>query len=169
MPTNSLTTTQNDSTSTLTSASQIQNETQVLETRFQSVLSNKLALDYFQKFAIKEFSVENLLFWLDVELFAAGISCDIEDNYFEERETAVIHARYIYLTYINSNAPLQVNLSDDIRKDVTWPIDDEDNVERNMFDEAQVAVYQLMKGHTFTRFEESTEWEECVRRKESGI
>jgi hypothetical protein len=157
--------TPNISRLSLASVSQIQNS----ETRFQAILSNTLALNYFQKFTIREYSVENLLFWLDVELFTAGISCDIEDNYFEEQETSIIHARYIYLTYINSNAPLQVNISDEIRKDITWPINDDDIVDRNMFDEVQVAVYQLMKGHTFLGFEDSPEWRDCTRRKELGI
>nr|CAG8571362.1 1141_t:CDS:2 [Entrophospora candida] len=141
------------------------NYTQGSEALFQSVLSNTLAIKYFQKFAIREFSVENLLFWLDVELFAAGISCEIEDNYFEEQQTAVIYAKYIYLTYISPNAPLQVNLSDEIRKDIPWPIDDDSDVERNIFDEAQEAVYQLMKGHTFVRYENSSEWKECEQIK----
>ncbi|KAF0402726.1 regulator of g-protein signaling 12 [Gigaspora margarita] len=64
-----------------------------------------------------------------------------------------------------SNAPLQVNLSDEIRKDITWPLDDDCIIERNMFDEAQEAVYQLMKGHSFARFEISPEWEECEKIK----
>nr|CAG8465180.1 15425_t:CDS:2 [Entrophospora candida] len=122
-------------------------------------------IDVEKNFAIREFSVENLLFWLDVELFAAGISCEIEDNYFEEQQTAVIYAKYIYLTYISPNAPLQVNLSDEIRKDIPWPIDDDSDVERNIFDEAQEAVYQLMKGHTFVRYENSSEWKECEQIK----
>ncbi|CAG8797819.1 14716_t:CDS:2, partial [Racocetra fulgida] len=130
------------------------------QSNFRSILSNLLALNYFQKFSIREFSVENLLFWLDIELFAAG-TCDIEDNYFEDQQSVIIHAKYIYLTYIGSNAPLQVNLSDEIRKDITWPLEDDCIVERNMFDEAQEAVYQLMKGHSFTRFEQSPEWKEC--------
>ncbi|CAG8503271.1 3342_t:CDS:2, partial [Cetraspora pellucida] len=134
------------------------------QSNFRSILSNLLALNYFQKFSIREFSVENLLFWLDIELFAAG-TCEIEDNYFEDQQSAIIHAKYIYLTYIGSNAPLQVNLSDEIRKDITWPLDDDCIVERNMFDEAQEAVYQLMKGHSFTRFESSPEWKECEKIK----
>ncbi|CAG8450620.1 16196_t:CDS:2 [Acaulospora colombiana] len=149
------------------SIKQIQNFVQASESRFQAVLANTLSLRYFQKFAIRDFCVENLLFWLDVELFAAGISCDIEDNYFEQQQTAVIHARYIYLTYISPNAPLQVNLSDEIRRETTWPIDEDADVKRDMFDEAQEAVYQLMKGHTFIRFEESPEWKEFLKIKES--
>ncbi|CAG8580951.1 22214_t:CDS:2 [Rhizophagus irregularis] len=129
--------TPNTSTSSLQSIIHNQKEIQDSETRFQAVLSNTLAINYFQKFAIKEYSVENLLFWLDVELFAAG----------------------------NSYAPLQVNISDEIRRDINWPIDDDDVVERNMFDEAQEAVYQLMKGYTFIGFEDSPEWQECARRK----
>ncbi|CAG8595348.1 603_t:CDS:2, partial [Acaulospora morrowiae] len=158
---------QRASRSSLASITQIQNFVQASESRFQTVLSNTLSLHYFQKFAIRDFCVENLLFWLDVELFAAGVSCDIEDNYFEQQQTAVIHARYIYLTYISANAPLQVNLSDEIRRETTWPIDDDAEVKRDMFDEAQEAVYQLMKGHTFIRFEESPEWKEFLKIKEN--
>ncbi|KAG9304550.1 hypothetical protein G9A89_020114 [Geosiphon pyriformis] len=143
----------------------IQTIIQASESRFQSLLSNTLSLNFFQRFTINEYSAENPLFWLDVELFAAGISCDGEDNYFDEQQTALIHAKYIYLTYISPNGPLQVNLSDEIRREIPWPLDDDCIVERDMFDEAQEAVYQLMKGHTFMRFEESKEWKECLRIK----
>ncbi|CAG8437018.1 2950_t:CDS:2 [Diversispora eburnea] len=159
----------NSSSSSLPSINQIQNTIQASESRFQAVLANTLSLNYFQKFAIREFSAENLLFWLEVELFAAGVSCDIENNYYEEQQSAVIYARYIFLTYICVNAPLQVNLSDEIRREIAWPIDDDCEVERNMFDEAQEAVYQLMRGHTFIRFEESPEWKECLSIKKTGI
>ncbi|CAG8439563.1 1337_t:CDS:2 [Ambispora leptoticha] len=143
----------------------IQNLIQASEARFQSILTNTLALNFFQRFTISEYSAENPLFWLDVELFAAGISSDDEDNYFDEQQTALIHAKYIYLTYISPNAPLQVNLSDEIRREIPWPLDDDCVIERDMFDEAQEAVYQLMRGHTFMRFEESKEWRECLRIK----
>lgn len=112
---------------------------------------------------------------------------------------AVQHARYIYLTYIDPCGPLQVNLSDESRTDIPWPILDyqaEDistpplassslpvekrrsylwglgsrdqkkegkdiegwPLDRHMFDGAQEHTYQLMKGHTLVRFEESDLW-----------
>lgn len=94
---------------------------------------------------------------------------------------AVKHARYIYLTYIDSNGPLQVNLSDETRTEIPWPILDylpsgsptslsskESELEgwpvdRRMFDAAQEHTYQLMKGHTLVRFEESDLWKEVEK------
>ncbi|CAG8600488.1 10_t:CDS:2 [Paraglomus occultum] len=147
------------------SENQIQKIISQSDQRLRAILSNILAMTFFQKFTVREYSVENLLFWLDVELFAAGVSGTNEDNYFDENQTAVIHAKYIYLTYVHSHAPLQVNLSDEVKRAVPWPLDDDCVVDRRMFDEAQESVYQLMKGHTFLRFEESEEWKTCEKIK----
>ncbi|KAG0227163.1 hypothetical protein BGW42_003134 [Actinomortierella wolfii] len=186
--------------------------------RFQAILHNTIALDHFRQFCFQEYSIENLLFWMDVELFAspsqellaldekqdefedqtAGEEEDDDDDeveYGEERREemaateageitgqatktstarhpslsqqehfSVQHARYIYLTYIDACAPLQVNLSDEIRSEIPWPIVDGTfdgqgpAIDRHMFDAAQEHTYQLMKGHTLVRFEESELW-----------
>ncbi|KAF9904648.1 hypothetical protein EC991_002522 [Linnemannia zychae] len=237
------------------------------------ILHNTIALDLFRQFCFQEYSIENLLFWMDVELFAkpnlemqrAGrLKHKIlqrrlemqqrvyrqqqqqlgsnrsenkesqleekreigqgEDGTLDEKEKfevseheieklrleveeedaqfAVQHARYIYLTYIDSNAPLQVNLSDESRTDIPWPIldagDNDTNnssshsrnnsgaskdgmtgicngngsrteevvgwpLDRHMFDGAQEHTYQLMKGHTLVRFEDSELWKSARR------
>lgn len=120
----------------------------------------------------------------------------------EDAEFAVQHARYIYLTYIDTYAPLQVNLSDESRTDIPWPILDPNDpneisdsknhsrnnsggssksgkkssksssrmdevfgwpLDRHMFDGAQEHTYQLMKGHTLVRFEDSELWKSVQR------
>ncbi|KAI8606775.1 hypothetical protein EDD21DRAFT_898 [Dissophora ornata] len=202
------------------------------DTRFQGILHNTIALDHFRQFCFQEYSIENLLFWMDVELLAnpsqellrmghhrrrGGSTDETAEVDAEKRadgevdgegganevssqmkaeEFAVQQARYIYLTYIDSCAPLQVNLSDESRTDIPWPIVDykptavtssappqsekkegfmrvlsygkdqskreEDVVswplDRHMFDGAQEHTYQLMKGHTLVRFEDSDLW-----------
>ncbi|KAF9418404.1 hypothetical protein BGZ94_009709 [Podila epigama] len=173
------------------------------DARFQEILHNTIALDHFRQFCFQEYSIENLLFWLDVELFSkpskellemdrsAPLKSNEQDFNDDKQDRtegrasngnniaghfAVQHARYIYLTYIDSNAPLQVNLSDETRTDILWPLLDpaspdspktttsEDSqlegwpLDRRMFDAAQEHTYQLMKGHTLVRFEESSLW-----------
>ncbi|KAG0025735.1 hypothetical protein BGZ82_009874 [Podila clonocystis] len=165
------------------------------DARFQEILHNTIALDHFRQFCFQEYSIENLLFWLDVELFSKPSKefLDMDtpeakgDQMLNPAHTdkpgrfAVKHARYIYLTYIDSNAPLQVNLSDETRTEIPWPILDYSPsgsptsvtskesglegwpVDRRMFDAAQEHTYQLMKGHTLVRFEESDLWKEVEK------
>ncbi|KAG0261502.1 hypothetical protein BG011_000966, partial [Mortierella polycephala] len=193
------------------------------DARFQEILHNTIALDHFRQFCFQEYSIENLLFWMDVELFAkpspgllqmdhknrekqceGATDDEKKDNQCGEDDEAgqfaVQHARYIYLTYIDACAPLQVNLSDETRTDIPWPILDYETsaptsasssvasspttemplpcgnlqdllthkktkdeaigwpLDRRMFDGAQEHTYQLMKGHTLVRFEDSDLW-----------
>ncbi|KAF9084741.1 hypothetical protein BGX23_010261 [Mortierella sp. AD031] len=229
------------------------------DSRFQEILHNTIALDLFRQFCFQEYSIENLLFWMDVELFAkpnlelqhadrlkykilqrrlekqqrayrnkestldekqqqqqghdggqdGKEKSELEDEEIErlkreveeeDAQFAVQHARYIYLTYVDSNAPLQVNLSDESRTEIPWPLLDagetndsrsrnnsgnssnsteskrsnksrtstsEDGVvgwplDRHMFDGAQEHTYQLMKGHTLVRFEDSELWKSVL-------
>ncbi|KAG0346422.1 hypothetical protein BG005_000746 [Podila minutissima] len=165
------------------------------DARFQEILHNTIALDHFRQFCFQEYSIENLLFWLDVELFSKPskefLDMDTPEAKSDEMlnpvhtdnpgQFAVRHARYIYLTYIDSNGPLQVNLSDETRTEIPWPILDYSPsgsptsltsneselegwpVDRRMFDAAQEHTYQLMKGHTLVRFEESDLWKEVEK------
>ncbi|KAF9347830.1 hypothetical protein BGX26_000717 [Mortierella sp. AD094] len=222
------------------------------DTRFQGILHNTIALDHFRQFCFQEYSIENLLFWMDVELFAKPSEellqmftkakkqeqeCqqklgelnektadqdqdedeseddeeanDKECTKMDPEQFAIQHARYIYLTYIDLCGPLQVNLSEESRTDIPWPILDHKSMDssapssavsspraekkkstipwglgssnsnnsnnsskdakrkdevvgwsldRHMFDGAQEHTYQLMKGHTLVRFEESDLW-----------
>ncbi|CAO3568974.1 unnamed protein product [Mortierella alpina] len=208
------------------------------DTRFQEILHNTIALDHFRQFCFQEYSIENLLFWMDVELYAKPslelllmdqkpkpAKRPVEEGGEQEEEVtsaenekalqdelemetrgqfAIQHARYIYLTYIDPCGPLQVNLSDESRTDIPWPIlDHKDHnrqrrasvssvastdssvagsptdekcmdekkaqepvgwpLDRHMFDGAQEHTYQLMKGHTLVRFEDSDLWKEVEK------
>lgn len=240
------------------------------DARFQEILHNTIALDLFRQFCFQEYSIENLLFWMDVELFAkpnlklqradrlkhkvlqrrlekqqrayrqeescnnrnkkpqslnekqspkspgAQEKFELDEEELailrrevdeEDADFAVQHARYIYLTYIDTYAPLQVNLSDESRTDIPWPILDPNDsnkindsrnhsrnnsggstkssgkksskngsggtrtteetvgwpLDRRMFDGAQEHTYQLMKGHTLVRFEDSELWKSAQR------
>ncbi|TPX72218.1 hypothetical protein SpCBS45565_g00598 [Spizellomyces sp. 'palustris'] len=129
--------------------------TSSLDDRLQSCLRNKLALRYFSEFCVEEYTIENLLFWLDVEIFQ---SCKPH-----ARDT---YSKYIYLTYIAPNAPLQVNISAEIRKDIQWPMP-EGYVDETIFDEAQEQVYAMLKGHSFLRFEKSAKYKQYQEAKQA--
>ncbi|KAF8974068.1 hypothetical protein BGZ46_009823 [Entomortierella lignicola] len=240
------------------------------DARFQEILHNTIALDHFRQFCFQEYSIENLLFWMDVELFAKpnpellqvlkdsvkttmqqgqqDDGCETVDNEKQDNNNnnndhcegescsklckeqfAIQQARYIYLTYIDPCGPLQVNISEETRTNIPWPILDHNHslstipptptsahssvassprterrlsipwvmgssnnnnnnnnnsnsskdskrreepvvvggrpLDRHMFDGAQEHTYQLMKGHTLVRFEQSELWRQVQKIK----
>ncbi|KAJ3258229.1 Regulator of G-protein signaling 7, partial [Borealophlyctis nickersoniae] len=128
-----------------------------LDDRLQATLHNKMALKHFIEFCVEEYTIENVLFWLDVEIFQ---SCDAQIR--------SVYAKYIYLTYIAIDSPLQMNLSDEIRKDVAWPVPaNPAEVDVSMFDEVQEQAYAMMKGHSFVRYETSLKMQQYLEARRS--
>ncbi|KAI9199540.1 uncharacterized protein BJ171DRAFT_585090 [Polychytrium aggregatum] len=116
-----------------------------LDDRFQRLIRNRLGLEAFCEFCVEDYTIENLLFWLDVEIYQ---TCPL-DHF-------IIFGQYIYLMYIAPGAPLQVNLSEEIRRDINPPeVLEGDVIDSTIFDEAQEHIYAILKGHSFTRFERS--------------
>ncbi|KAI8825643.1 uncharacterized protein EV422DRAFT_513681 [Fimicolochytrium jonesii] len=117
-----------------------------LDDRIQLYLRNKMALKYLSEFCLEEYTIENLLFWIDVEVFQSS-QASIRPTF----------ARYIYLNYIAPGSPLQVNFSPEICRDLQTIIGvNAGNVDRTVFDEAQEQVYSMLKNHSFVRFEENS-------------
>ncbi|KAJ3054332.1 Regulator of G-protein signaling 14 [Rhizophlyctis rosea] len=130
-----------------------------LDDRLQATLHNKMSMRFFIDFCISEYTIENILFWLDVEIFQ---TCPLS--------LKAAYARYIYLIYVAVEAPLQVNLSSEVRKDVPWPLPADmrgDEVDVTMFDESQQQAYAMMKGHSFVRYEKSTVYNAYVEARRS--
>ncbi|KAJ3182049.1 hypothetical protein HDU87_000389 [Geranomyces variabilis] len=121
-----------------------------LDDRLQSCLRNKLALRFFSEACAEEYTIENLLFWLDVEVFQSLPS--------GQRQ---MYGQYIYLTYVSCFAPLQVNIPAEIRNDIQWPMDPH-HVAETTFDEAQEQVYAMLKNHSFLRFEKSAKYKQYL-------
>ncbi|KAJ3210163.1 hypothetical protein HDU67_005595 [Dinochytrium kinnereticum] len=122
-----------------------------LDDRLQAVLRNKIALDYFHEFCIDDYSIENLLFWLGVESFQ---SCTptLQHKY----------AKYIYHAFVSERAPLRINLSQEVLRDIAVPIEGK-FVDQMIFDEAQQHIYSILKGHSFVRFEKSQKLMELMK------
>ncbi|KAI8814013.1 hypothetical protein BJ742DRAFT_388119 [Cladochytrium replicatum] len=121
-----------------------------MDERLQGILHNKLALGYFTEFCIEEYTIENLLFYIEVELFQSY-----------ENEMRTLFSKYLYHMYISDAAPLQVNISAEVKKDIPCPLQLQQSgamPELSMFDEAQQQVYSMLKGHSYVRFERSSKY-----------
>ncbi|ORX82507.1 hypothetical protein BCR32DRAFT_326818 [Anaeromyces robustus] len=114
-----------------------------LDERFQSILHNKITLNMFYTFCLKEYSVENLLFWLDIEVLQTV-----------NKEMNELYIQYIYYTYIDENAPLQINITEEIKSDIKineLNYSNDDVLE--VFDDAQEHIYIMLKIYLYQKFE----------------
>ncbi|NXX49732.1 RGS18 protein, partial [Tricholaema leucomelas] len=106
---------------------------------FDKLLSEKAGLDAFTKFLKSEFSEENIEFWIACEDYKRSkTSCELLPK-----------ARTIYETFIQKDAPKEVNL-DFQTKEVT-----SQNIRQPIlttFDAAQNTVYRLMEQDSYPRF-----------------
>ncbi|KAJ3415640.1 hypothetical protein HDV05_004516 [Chytridiales sp. JEL 0842] len=128
-----------------------------LDDRLQRLLRNKIGLQLFAEFCVEDYTVENLLFWLDAETFQ---SCPPGDR--------VQFGKYVYAMYITDGAPLKVNLSAEVLRDVRVPVG---GVETDLmaFDEAQQCVYTVLRAHAFVRFEKSDKGAQYAAIRENRV
>ncbi|KAJ3050432.1 hypothetical protein HK097_008610 [Rhizophlyctis rosea] len=121
-----------------------------LDDRLQFILRNKNALELFMQFCLEDHAAENLLFWIEAEIF----------QHLGKYERFTF-ARYLYFTYFCTGAPMRINLSEEIRRDVGCPTDPA-SVDASLFDEAQEIIYAVLKGQSFVQFERNN-WEELLK------
>ena len=127
-----------------------------LEERLYSVLHNKESLRFFKNFCIQEFSIENVLFWLEVEAFRET-KCE---------KQRVLFSQHILSTYVKGSAPLALNLDSDLSKTVSHYTPSSD---KTLFDELQSFIFMLIKQSSYTSFENSDLFEKFIQFKEKGI
>ncbi|KAJ3238708.1 hypothetical protein HDU81_007288 [Chytriomyces hyalinus] len=108
------------------------------------MLRNLVGIEMLISFCLTDFTVENLLFWLDVQVFR---SCP--------ENLASQFGGYIYNMYLVSDAPVKVNVAGDLMYDINGAIVNQVGVDMTMFDDAQQHVYSLLKMKTLTRFKKS--------------
>jgi len=133
-----------------------------------SLISTKEGFDSFRKFLTAEFSVENLLFYSEVEELRGKIRESPID--FLKGESQRLFAKYIVM-----DSPFQVNLPDAIVQTLDAKmtlyqkegiIEQRDEVYRRdvsgrlienptVFDEAQRSIYNLMDSDSFPRYKSS--------------
>lgn len=128
-----------------------------LKDRLQSVLHNTIALRFFNQFCFQQYCVENLLFWIEVEVFKT----------IEDLETQKLFAKHIYLNYILPESPLRLNIDAEIRVAVLDFYDKEPKP--NMFDGVQGFIDIIIKNHAYDRFENSEMFQTFLDAKKEGI
>ncbi|KAJ8704855.1 hypothetical protein PYW08_012175 [Mythimna loreyi] len=106
----------------------------------RELLQDNAGKEHFAKFLSKEFSGENLKFWLAVqELKALPV-----------RRVAT-RAKEIWKEYLASDAPSPVNI-DAASRELTRQKVESGQADRYCFDQAQAHVYHLMKSDSYSRY-----------------
>jgi hypothetical protein len=156
-----------------------------------ALIQHDTGFESFRKFLSAEFSVENLLFWKDIDTFRRKIR-DNQAGEFITSENSRLFAKYIV-----EDSPFQVNLPEKIVADVKAVIDgkaqppsispsdvrlEEKSNETakaaphppTIFDEAQKSIFKLMESDSFPRYKSSDQYRDFVnqvslKQKEKAI
>jgi len=121
---------------------------------FSSFLQKPVAKELFKKYLMSEFSVENILFYEEVDVFK-GIA-----------DTSLIpqKAKDIIATYILEDAERQVNISDKLKKEIDSRIASSAYTS-DMFDNAQEGIIELMYLNSFYRFTQTGPYKSYMAQK----
>ncbi|VDP10939.1 unnamed protein product [Soboliphyme baturini] len=106
---------------------------------FEQMLKNRTLRCLFSQFLEREYSEENLIFWLACE----------EVNQIKDSAVVAKKINEIYESFITKNAPLELNLSSDVRLQIIASIG---NPDPSIFRTAQDQIFLLMKNDSYPRF-----------------
>ena len=112
----------------------------------KEALRNQAFLWGFKEFCMKEFNVENLLCWLDVEVYKEEA----------DEQKRITLAEMLYNTYLKSDCPLQVNVPTQLVGVLEVPYK---AAPIDMFDELQAAIFRNMVADSLPRFVKSPQYE----------
>ncbi|KAJ3365447.1 hypothetical protein GGF32_009305 [Allomyces javanicus] len=120
------------------------------DNRFLAVLRNVTGLNLFREYCVAQCNLESLLFWLDVEIFS-GMAPEVR----------WLMAKYIFYMYVADQAPLKVNLAQEVRAEMEQVVEVKRDV--HLFDEAQFQIYGYLKKQVYASFEQSDQFREFLR------
>jgi len=120
------------------------------------ILSNRIGLQYFLNYCIKELVVEDVLFWLDIECFQT-----IEPKLKE------LYISFLIITYIIDGAPLKINISEELRNNFFIQYA-ENPLSNELFDEIQEEIYSTIQCFHYAKFEKSKLFESLVNTRKKG-
>ncbi|XP_076343564.1 uncharacterized protein LOC143243788 isoform X2 [Tachypleus tridentatus] len=120
---------------------------------FQELMSSKYGLALFRAFLSREFSEENIEFWLACEEFKKSRVGKLSSK-----------ARKIYNDFIAVQAPREVNLDSTTRNTIFNNLSSPDH---HSFDQAQKRIQGLMERDTYLRFLQSELYLELLQQNSS--
>lgn len=118
-----------------------------------TLLKDIVCIQYFRQFLTFEQKVENMLCWVEIELFQDGASPQL-----------MLQAQRIYDKYLSPDAELEVRIPDDVKARVFYAIE-QDSVSPDTFGEVQHEIFLLMN-EDFPRFLASESCKQCLRELE---
>lgn len=108
----------------------------------ESILNNISALQLFRSFLIRECTVENLLLWVEIEIF--------------KDDSTLRHAQRIYNKFLKNEPELEVTtVSDDLKAQVYSRITRARRLISDcscIFDEVQKEIFEYMRRESYPRF-----------------
>ena len=119
---------------------------------FDNLLNDPKGVAIFTEFLKKEFAEENIIFYQLCQDFKALF------DYHEMKELAL----KIYQQHLASNCPHPVNLDSQVLQSVYEKLES-NLISRDIFDEAVLQIYKLMKFDPYSRFLKSEVYSDCVK------
>lgn len=120
---------------------------------FHLVFQNGTLYQAFVQFTTREWSVENTLFLKAVQEFKTRYSAPDYDS--TQKAVSIIKE------YIETNAPLEINIDDKVRKGIVSSFKSL-TFSQGMFDSAEKMVQTLVKTDSFERFQKSPEFRQAL-------
>ncbi|CAF1103597.1 unnamed protein product [Adineta ricciae] len=125
---------------------------------FEKLLNDELGLQVFTEFLTKEFSQENIQFWVECENFKKLTNND------EIREKANL----IWSTYLHDtdDGSCRINIDNRTRQECEQLLSTSPDI--HLFEKAQSQIFHLMKYDSYTRFLKSDIYKDCIRNEMEG-
>ncbi|XP_077188806.1 regulator of G-protein signaling 18 isoform X1 [Paroedura picta] len=122
---------------------------------FDKLISQKAGMDAFTRFLKSEFSEENVEFW---------VACE-EYKKIKDPAQLSLRAKEIYKTFIEKDAPKEVNLDFSTKECASQNII---HPAVNSFDAAQTKIYTLMEQDSYPRFLKSNLYSDLLNNRPLG-
>jgi len=122
---------------------------------FQAVLENAILLEAFTQYTVKDWSVENVLFYKEVENF--------EGDYDKLPEGCRIErAKKLVSEFVALQSPLEINIDYGMRMNLIMLVQ-EGNVTQDAFKQAKKHIFELMKKDSFEKWQRTQEYKNVIK------
>ncbi|CAF3976480.1 unnamed protein product [Rotaria sp. Silwood2] len=125
---------------------------------FEKLLNDDTGLHVFTEFLKKEFSQENIQFWIACEKFKK----------LSDPEEIHLNANLIWSTYLHDtdDGSCPINIDSRTRQECQQSLLNKPNA--HMFEKAQSQIFQLMKYDSYSRFLKSNMYKDCIMSEMEG-
>jgi hypothetical protein len=134
---------------------------------FKDILTNCVCLELFKDVCQKEFNLENVQFWLEVERFKLLFEEPVDKTRRNKEKLQIIQlytATKLCEDFIQTNAPFEINVSFNLRNYIIAKFIPEltnTMCTSELFDAVQNEVYNVMLSDIYPRFIQTQQFELC--------